>query len=92
MTSHRIFINFSPDGWRVPAQGREMNEDTLPALRHSARGCLNAIKLCVSALELPCTHEEEMEFIDDVIRSSDKMVNVVERLEHFFAISPAPSE
>jgi hypothetical protein len=92
VTRRWIFINFSSDGWRDPAKGREMDENTLPALRHSARGCLNAIKLCVSALELPCTHEEEMEFIDDVIRSSDKMVNVVERLEHFFAISPAPSE
>ena len=74
----------------MPAKGREM-DDTLPALRHSARGCLNAMKLCVSALELPCTHEEEMEFIDDVIRASDKLVDVVDRLELFFA-NAAPSD
>jgi hypothetical protein len=73
-----------------PPGVREM-EDTLPTLRHSARGCLNAIKLCVSALELPCTHEEEMEFINDVIRSSDKMVDVIDQLEGFFA-STAPSD
>lgn len=60
-------------------------DETLPALRHSARGCLNAMKLCVSALELPCTHEEEMEFIDDVIRTSDKLVDVVDRLDVFFS-------
>lgn len=64
-------------------------DDTLPALRHSARGCLNAIKLCVSALELPCTYDEEMEFINDVIRSADKMVDVMGRLERYFEISPA---
>ena len=66
-------------------------DDTLPALRHSARGCLNAMKLCVSALELPCTHEEETEFIDDVIRASDKLVDVVDHLEMFFA-NAAPSD
>lgn len=64
-------------------------DDTLPALRHSARGCLNAIKLCVSALELPCTYDEEMEFINDVIRSTDKLVDVIGRLERYFESSPA---
>lgn len=58
--------------------------DGLPGLRHSARGCLNSIKLCVSALELPCTHEEEMEFIDDVIRSSDKMVDLMDEFAAYF--------
>ena len=58
--------------------------DGLPGLRHSARGCLNSIKLCVSALELPCTHEEEMEFIDDVIRSSDKMVSLMDEFAVYF--------
>jgi hypothetical protein len=66
-------------------------DETLPALRHSARGCLNAIKLCVAALEFPCTGQEEMEFIDDVIRASDKLVDVVGELEAFFA-NAAPSD
>lgn len=59
-------------------------DDGLPALRHSARGCLNSIKLCVSALDLPCTFEEEMEFIDDVIRSSDKLRELMDQIEAVF--------
>jgi hypothetical protein len=55
-------------------------DEGLPALRHSARGCLNSIKLCVSALDLPCTFEEEMEFIDDVIRSSEKMAALMDQI------------
>lgn len=64
-------------------------ENGLPALRHSARGCLNSIKLCVSALELPCTFEEEIEFIEDVIRSSDRMVSLMDELGVFFDAHPA---
>jgi hypothetical protein len=58
--------------------------DGLPGLRHSARGCLNSIKLCVSALDLPCTQEEETEFINDVIRSSDRMVELMDEFAAFF--------
>ena len=53
-------------------------------VRHAARGCLNAIKLCVSALELPGPEEEQIEFLDDVIRSSDKMCGLVEQLNSLF--------
>ena len=56
-------------------------EKPLTVLRHNARGCLNSIKLCVSALELDCTYEEQMEFIDDVIRSSDKMSGIMGDLD-----------
>ena len=65
--------------------------DGLPGLRHSARGCLNSIKLCVSALELPCTHEEEMEFIEDVIRSSGKMVELMDEFAAYFEMHAAES-
>lgn len=64
-------------------------DNGLPVLRHSARGCLNSIKLCVSALELPCTFEEEIEFIDDVIRSSEKMEGLMDELGAFFEAHPA---
>jgi hypothetical protein len=63
-------------------------DDALPILRHSARGCLNSIKLCVSALDLQCTFEEEMEFINDVIRSADKMEGLMDEFAAFFANSP----
>lgn len=64
-------------------------DNGLPALRHSVRGCLNSIKLCVSALELPCTFEEETEFIEDVIRSSEKMAELMEELGAFFDAHPS---
>jgi len=64
-------------------------KDALSGLRHSARGCLNAVKLCVSALELDCTPEEQMEFIDDVIRGSDKMCGYIDELIAYFDAHPS---
>jgi hypothetical protein len=64
-------------------------DDGLPALRHAVRGCLNSIKLCASALELECTREEEMEFIDDVVRSSDKMIGLLDEISRVFESAPA---
>ena len=64
-------------------------KDALSGLRHSARGCLNAVKLCVSALELECTPEEQIEFIDDVIRGSDKMCGYVDELIAYFEAHPS---
>ena len=63
-------------------------KDALSGLRHSARGCLNAVKLCVSALELDCTREEQIEFIDDVIRGSDKMCHYIDELGAYFDAHP----
>lgn len=67
-------------------------DDGLPALRHSARGCLNSIKLCVSALDLPCTFEEQIEFIDDVIRSSGKMAELMDQISAAFEAAPQTSQ
>ncbi len=64
-------------------------KDALSGLRHSARGCLNAVKLCVSALELECTPEEQIEFIDDVIRGSDKMCGYIDELIAYFEAHPS---
>lgn len=78
----------------LPTAGGEETEiamhDGLPALRHSARGCLNSIKLCASAMELPCTPEEEMEFIDDIIRSSGKMIELLDSISQAFDAQAAP--
>jgi len=63
-------------------------QDSLAALRHSARGCLNAVKLCISALELDCTHNERIEFIDDVISGSDKMCSLIDELAAYFESNP----
>ena len=58
-------------------------QESLSGLRHAARGCLNAVKLCISALELECTPEEQIEFLDDVVKTSDKMCAVMDELEAF---------
>ena len=63
-------------------------KDALSGLRHGARGCLNAVKLCISALELECTREEQIEFIDDVIRGSDKMCQYIDELTGYFDAHP----
>jgi hypothetical protein len=63
-------------------------DQSLSTLRHAARGCLNSIKLCISALELPCTPEEETEFINDVIVSSDKLAALTEQLAEYFDSVP----
>lgn len=55
-------------------------ENSLSSIRHAARGCFNGLKLCVSALELPCTWQEQTEFVDDVIRATDKMNGLMDQL------------
>jgi hypothetical protein len=69
-----------------------MQESSLSMLRHAARGYLNAVKLCVSAMELDCTREEHLEFITDVINSSDKMDVLMGQLEEYFDLHPIPDE
>jgi hypothetical protein len=56
-------------------------EDPLRHVRHDARGALHSIKLCVAALKMRCTPEEEMAFIDDVIDCSDKMDELMVKLD-----------
>jgi hypothetical protein len=69
-----------------------MQDSSLPTLRHAARGYLNAVKLCVSAMELDCTREEHLEFITDVITSSDKMDTLMGQIEEYFEHNPVTGE
>jgi hypothetical protein len=64
-------------------------EESLPLLRHAARGCLNSIRLCVSALELDCTFEERVEFIQDIIASADKLDDLVQKVDNLFETGAA---
>jgi hypothetical protein len=64
-------------------------DDPLRQLRHDARGALHSIKLCVAALKMQCTPEEEMAFIDDVIDCSDKLAEIMVKLD---AIQDPPSK
>jgi len=66
--------------------------ESLSSLRHAARGHLNAIKLCASAMELECTRNEHLEFITDVINSSDKLDEVMVQIGQFFEENPALAE
>jgi hypothetical protein len=79
---HTLDYPQSPAGGRGTREFHVMQE-SLSGLRHSARGCLNAVKLCVSALELECTPEEQMEFLDDVVRSSEKICTLIDQLAAF---------
>lgn len=56
----------------------------ISTLRHAARGSFNAIKLCLSALTLPCTREEQIEFLDDVLQSCDALCGQLEDLSAAF--------
>ncbi len=64
-------------------------ESTPAELRHSIRGTLNALKLCVSAFEMPLDTSEKLEFLSDIESSADKLAELLERLE---AASPASSD
>ena len=56
-------------------------ESTPAELRHSIRGTLNALKLCVSALEMPLDTSEKLEFLSDIDSSADKLAELLERFE-----------
>jgi hypothetical protein len=67
-------------------------QEALSTLRHAARGYLNAVKLCASALELDCTREEQIEFVTDIISSSDKLDALMLELDEYFANNPVSDE
>ena len=63
-------------------------ESTPAELRHSIRGTLNALTLCVSAFEMPLDTSEKLEFLSDIESSADKLAELLERFEA--ASPPAP--
>jgi hypothetical protein len=56
-------------------------ESTPAELRHSIRGTLNALKLCVSAFEMPLETSEKLEFLSDIESATDKLVELLDRFE-----------
>ena len=60
-------------------------ESTPAELRHSIRGTLNALKLCVSAFEMPLESSEKLEFLSDIESATDKLVELLDRFE---AVNP----
>ncbi len=50
-------------------------------LRHGIRGTLNALKLCVSAFEMPLETSEKLEFLTDIETSADRLATLLTELE-----------
>jgi len=59
--------------------------DSLASLRHDIRGTLNALKLCISAFEMPLEPSEKLEFLADIEASSDKLAGLVEEIDSVMA-------
>jgi hypothetical protein len=57
-------------------------------LRHGIRGTFNALKLCVSAFEMPLETSEKLEFLSDIESSADKLASLIEQYE---SVAPDPS-
>lgn len=62
-----------------------MEPNSMSNLRHAARGSFNAVKLCISALVLPCTPDEQLDFLDDVIQASESLCDLLDSLAAAFA-------
>jgi hypothetical protein len=56
-------------------------ETELRQARHNVRGGLNALKLCVSALDLLKTREEAVEFLVMIEQAADRTVVALDALE-----------
>ena len=52
--------------------------------RHDLRGRINALKLCVSALEVCDTREEILEFLEMSEQAAEKVVLASEEMERAF--------
>jgi hypothetical protein len=57
----------------------------LAPLRHDIRGTLNALKLCISAFDMPLETSEKLEFLADIETCADKLSGLIQQLEAEFA-------
>jgi hypothetical protein len=55
-------------------------DSTLAECRHSIRGTLNALKLCISALELPLARSEKIAFLCDIEESAERLIAQLQQL------------
>jgi hypothetical protein len=60
--------------------------------RHSMRGTMNAIKLCVSAFDMPLERAEKLEFLNDVVNSAEKIVALLDQWDAETALGTADEE
>ena len=66
-----------------------MQRSRTSELRHAIRGAMNAIKLCVSALDMPMEPHEKVEFLSDVANSAGKISTLLDEMD---ALPPDPPE
>ena len=64
-------------------------ESALRVARHNLRGRLNALKLCISALEILNDPKEVLEFLAMIDQSADATVVAVDELEAVLDRMPA---
>ena len=68
-----------------------MHQDEAGRLRHSIRGCINALKLGTSALDTGLTFEETLEFLDYFEQAAEKMVTLLDQLDALPSTEVAPA-
>ena len=56
-------------------------EDRLKQARHNLRGKLNALKLCVSAMEMLRTRAEVLEFLDMIDKAADRTLVAMDQFD-----------
>jgi hypothetical protein len=67
--------------------------DPTPAeLRHAIRGTLNALKLCVSAFEMPLDTSEKLEFLSDIETAAEKLSSLVAQFGELPDAIPQPAQ
>src|SRR4029453_15740000 len=72
----------------APRRTAPMHE-TQAALRHDIRGTLNALKLCLSAFDMPLEPSEKLEFFSDKETAADRIAELVGELEAMTAAADA---
>jgi hypothetical protein len=60
-------------------------------LRHGIRGTFNALKLCVSAFEMPLETSEKLEFLSDIESSADKLASLLDQYDAIVPEAPSPA-
>jgi hypothetical protein len=63
-------------------------ETDIRKARHNLRGRLNALKLCVSALEILDDDQERVEFLEMIEQSSDKTTEALDAMEAIMPDAP----
>jgi hypothetical protein len=66
-------------------------ESDVRQARHNLRGRLNALKLCVSALEMLHTRQELLEFLAMIDQAADRTIRAVDELDAISERNPPPS-